>query len=196
MRLYLFICTKNYTLAIRNKEFEVRVDFTNLEYKIFSTVRIPTLSKDQLQSLHLLRQELKAKSLSGRILKIRDREKYNKESLILSKLIFDKIDINNDTTRCPDVSGDKDRILTVKKRYNAYYLFVLFIRSFLCRAFKKFFQFKKIPISGGKIIIISGPDGSGKSTLCKTLLANIGQIYTCAQLNVGLTIWNTFKFLL
>ena len=156
-----------------------------MEYKIFSTVRIPTLSKDQLQSLHLLRQELKAKSLSGRILKIRDREKYNKESLILSNLIFDKIDINNDTTRCPDVSGDKDRILTVKKRYNAYYLFVLFIRSFLCRAFKKFFQFKKIPISGGKIIIISGPDGSGKSTLCKTLLANIGQIYTCAQLNVG-----------
>ena len=34
----------------------------------------------------------------------------------------------------------------------------------------------------GKSIIIGG-DGSGKALY--TLLANIGQIYTCAQLNVG-----------
>lgn len=143
---------------------------------------IPFLDQTQLSLLHELRIYLKKRTITGRILKLLHSQKYDRESKILDS---DKASKISKIGRDIIVKNELGYELNASPRLSALAFSFQLLRSFFLRLYGKLISLKKLPNNGGKIVVITGPDGSGKSTLVKHVSKNLSAIYKVRSMNVG-----------
>ena len=145
---------------------------------------IPVPCKSHAESLYLFREVIKKSSLSGRFLYMKDADGYQDEALWISKCMGRE--------KAPSIIVDLSVLsrgsipeLQKFRRYSKLKEFFLVGLQFFVRASFKFIGIKKLIPLRGKIVVITGPDGSGKTTLVDKIHRNHSSIQKTYKKNLG-----------
>lgn len=150
------------------KEYEIPL----VEDVLNSTVTdgkygIPIPSRSHALALHRFRSRVKRSSISGRFLYWRDQISYACEySFILTCK-------ESDNVRGGVVFPEMEATLCSHpwRRFSKARVISQILAQFSARALFKLLRIKKIISGNGRIVVISGPDGAGKSTLVSALIS-------------------------
>ena len=142
---------------------------------------IPVPGYSHALALYRFRSRVKQSSVTGRFLYWRDRKSYASEYSFIhaceESTNVGEGTIFTDVER-PLWSHPWLRLPRVKMPH-------LILTQFFYRAFLKFFRISKIIGGGGKIVVISGPDGAGKSTLVNNLFSLHKTIQATSRASLG-----------
>lgn len=185
------------------KEYELKIENWLIQNRVFSKeYGLWVLDRESQAYLFLIRHLLKGYSFSSRYLYNKDIISYKSEwkhcRISLSQpFSYDKYDLNSflgklgislSEFKSPNIYNSlKFRIINTKHlRISLYLLPFLRLTHFYRRFTNKiFYKRKKLFPRKGLIIAISGPDGSGKSTMMNELNDSLGSFITVKRYHLG-----------
>lgn len=174
-------------------------DLTNLynyfENKFYDSKNNLWIMDYELQlELFKIRITCKNSSILGSYLIKRDKDNYvNEYNLLLKnsknkkKLKFSKMEINKKKLSL-NLKSDKKKLLDVistQKRFSDILSFLIELRFLFKIIIKKIFKYKKFRLKKNIFIFISGPDGSGKTTLISDFEDLFSRYFKTKKYNIG-----------
>ncbi|WP_440651943.1 hypothetical protein [Candidatus Pelagibacter sp. HIMB1495] len=202
---YIFFDEKNiyhihvYFKLLTGNSISKNYDLTNLynyfENKIYDSKNNLWIMDYELQlELFKIRVTCKNLSILGSYLIKRDQDNYvNEYNLLLKnsknkrKLKFSKMEINPKRISL-NLKSDKKKLLAAissQKRVSDISSFLIELKFMFKIIIKKIFRYKKFRFKKNIFIFISGPDGSGKTTLINDFENLFSRYFKTKKYNIG-----------